>query len=74
LKELEANLFPPILMLMNINGTLIHRTSERIEFVQLKNKDGEIDHGAERNVKMFKHKKNFVYFRDSYMAFLKQIM
>ena len=46
LRELEANKFPPILMLMNINGTLILRTSERVEFTKYKSKDDQVDFGA----------------------------
>ena len=33
--EKEINLkFPPILVLMNINGCLVHRTEEKIKFVK----------------------------------------
>ena len=46
IRELEAKKFPPILMLMNINGTLIHRTSERVEFTKCKSKDDQVDFGA----------------------------
>ena len=37
IKQLESIIsesFPPILMLMNLNGTLIHRTDKRVEFIK----------------------------------------
>jgi hypothetical protein len=59
-----------MLLLMNINGCLIHRTSERIEFV--KHDESE---KYKKHVKMFKQKKfQYVYYRDSYLWFLREIM
>lgn len=58
--------FPPILVLMNINGLLVHRTADKINFIS---RDG-----TQRFVKYCRQGKNFVYFREGYMAFLKHLM
>lgn len=68
LKEYCNKKFPDILVLMNINGCLCHRTSERINFVR---QDG-LNEG--RFVNMMKHKRNFIYFREGSIQFLKSIM
>lgn len=56
--------FPPILLLMNINGCLVHRTDAQVQF------SGD----TEYYVKCFKHKKHHHYYREGHMAFLKSIM
>ena len=58
MKEYCDKKFPDILVLMNINGCLCHRTNERINFVR---QDG-LNEG--RFVNMMKHKRNFIYFRE----------
>jgi hypothetical protein len=37
LEKTESENFPPILLLMNLNGTLIHRTDKRVEFAKMEN-------------------------------------
>ena len=35
LMKIESENFPPILLLMNLNGTLIHRTDKKVEFAKM---------------------------------------
>mmetsp|Transcript_34701 Transcript_34701/g.53218 ORF Transcript_34701/g.53218 Transcript_34701/m.53218 type:complete len:260 (-) Transcript_34701:20-799(-) len=60
------------MILMNINGCLVHRTSEMIKFK--KPKGQEKDPKFDRWVKTFKVKKNYIYLRDGYMEFLRLLM
>jgi len=62
--------YPPCLVLMNINGLLIHRTSERVNFV----KSGDDSDKYRKQVDMFKHKQNFVYKREGHLEFLRSLM
>jgi hypothetical protein len=71
-KRLEE-VYPPILVLMNINGCLVHRTSQPIRFNKPEKKGGR-DERFLRWVTMFKHRSNFHYFRDGYMEFLTKIL
>mmetsp|Transcript_18955 Transcript_18955/g.32383 ORF Transcript_18955/g.32383 Transcript_18955/m.32383 type:complete len:152 (-) Transcript_18955:449-904(-) len=73
LKERVAQLFPPILVLMNINGCLVHRTPDRINFIKPKEKEG-MDERFDRYVLCLKHKVNNHYFRDGFMSFLRALM
>ena len=41
LKEHTSKCFPGILLLMNINGSICHRTSDMIHFKECKDEDGE---------------------------------
>lgn len=62
--------YPPLLLLMNINGLLVHRTSEMIQFTmeQDKQKFNRL------RVQVFRQGKNYVYTREGFMSFLEQIM
>lgn len=71
LEEHLAKTFPPILFLMNINGSVCHRTKQRIAFD--KTEEGKLA-DIYQHVDFFKLKGISVYFRDGYMAFLKGIM
>ncbi len=64
--------FPEVMVLMNINGCLVHRTGDKISFA--KPKGEEKDPKYDRWVKMFRVKKNFLYCRDGYMDFLRDLM
>lgn len=73
MKKRCEDVFPPILVLMNINGCLVHRTDQIVKFLKPNDTSENIDSWG-RFVKMFKHKRNFVYFRDGYEAFLESVM
>lgn len=62
-EEIVEKKYPQILLLMNINGCLVHRTDAMVQFS-----------GEEHYVKCFKHKKHSHYFREGHMAFLKSVM
>jgi hypothetical protein len=66
-EHLQAS-FPPILLLMNINGLLVHRTSQRVEFIKSEG------WRVERFVEFFKLKAQYHYFREGNLNFLKAIM
>ena len=68
--ELLVSQFPPLLVLMNINGCLVHRTDERIEFV----KHDENDPKYKRHVQQCKVKRYHCYWRDGYLVFLRSLM
>ena len=60
--------YPPILLLMNINGLLVHRTDKTIVF-------GDLTEHPGRYVEMIKIKgPNKCYLRDGHMAFLRALM
>ena len=59
-EDLEAYItkeFPKILILMNINGCLVHRTGERIQFLKPSDPEERADPKWQRYVTMFKQKK-----------------
>lgn len=60
-----------MLILMNINGCLVHRTAEK---VTLSNNKEMNEHKFTRFVEYLKVKKNFHYYRESGLIFLDQIM
>lgn len=62
--ETCEKLYPQILLLMNINGCLVHRTKQQVQFSGT----------TEYYVKCFKHKMNHHYYREGHMAFLKAVM
>lgn len=62
--------YPPILVLMNINGLLVHRTNEMVKFTK---EDNEKAFKRQR-VQVFRQGKNYVYTREGYMAFLTELM
>jgi hypothetical protein len=71
LNSMEAHIkdkYPPLLLLMNINGLLVHRTKDQINFV----KDQSFQ--DKRHVKYFRQGTNVVYPRDGHMSFLKAVM
>jgi hypothetical protein len=41
LEKILSENFPPILLLMNLNGTLIHRTDKRVDFIKMKDANEE---------------------------------
>lgn len=69
LQEIVDNEYPPILLLMNINGCLIHRTKDRIDFKKHTN-----DKKYKRYVKFVKIKMQTCYFREGYLDFLSSLM
>lgn len=77
LEKILSENFPPILLLMNLNGTLIHRTDKRVDFIKMKDANEEQDkfhverHG---DLKPFKNKMHWHYFRNSHMEFLELVM
>ena len=72
--------FPPILLLMNINGLLVHRTQERINFHRSEGIDGvkgsdEPGKGFMRQkIDFFTMKRNHHYFREGQLPFLRALM
>ena len=63
--------FPKLLLLMNINGCLVHRTDQRVEFLKPKEPRENLKGTKwDRHVQMTKQKKHYVYFRDGYDLFL----
>ena len=77
-EKLQSHLqgeYPPILILMNINGCLVHRTDKKIQFVKPDpDSDERKDKRWGRHVKVVHHKKHSVYFRDGHLEFLRSIM
>jgi hypothetical protein len=71
LKAWSTERFQPILLLMNINGALIHRTPEDITIT---NSEEMIKLDFKKKVHKYKFKKINYYFRDGTMAFLSAIM
>ena len=66
--EKEINVkFPPILVLMNINGCLVHRTQEKINFLKPESAEERQGELWKRWVKFFKNKRTFHYLRDGYL-------
>ena len=59
---------------MNINGCLVHRTSDIIKFIRPDLPQDDLEDKFKRFVVCFKHKKNWHYFRDGYMLFLRRLM
>ena len=57
------------MVLLNINGLLVHRTSERINFIKLEG----VNHPT-KHIDLFKHKANFHYLREGNLAFLRSVM
>lgn len=57
------------MVLLNINGLLVHRTNERINFIRLEGVNYPSKH-----IDLFKHKANFHYLREGYLAFLRSVM
>lgn len=56
--------------MMNINGCLVHRTDERIEFIK---HDAE-DPKYKKHIKFAKIKRYYIYWRDGYLNFLRSVM
>ena len=68
LKEYIDKMFPPLLVLMNINGLLFHRTNQVITFVNQAHKKDD------RWVETIRQGKNYVYLREGNLTFLKALM
>ena len=67
--------YPKILILMNINGCLVHRTNEWIQFTKPEpGSEDRKDPKWQRYVTMLKHKRYSVYFRDGDLMFLRSLM
>ena len=75
LEEYIAAEFPKILILMNINGCLVHRTDEKIQFLKPQpGSEERNDPKWQRFVTMMRQKKHSVYFREGYQIFLRSLM
>lgn len=55
---------------MNINGLLVHRTSDMVHFTM----EQDEKQFNRKRVQLFRQGRNYVYTREGYMAFLEEVM